>query len=335
METLIVKKGEELHEIPTEIIGNQQTLQTINLSNNYLLEFSNLQLPNLNVLLLQNNLLSELSEDQIKNMINIKKLDLSINKLTTIQSFHYFTSLTRIDLSRNKLISISPLCSIQSLESLSLSVNLLSEIPIEISQLKRLTTFEIDHNQLKTFPIHICECPIERIDISGNEIECFPIEITKLTTVKEMFVRNNQLSLLPKELSELTALTLFDCDHNPIQQIDWKESNSIHELLLGNVQLQSVSFISFPSLKKLIIRGNQLNEIDLHLNLIQQIQRNENSQLDTENTIETDDQNNENETVEIQIEDCQLQQIKSIGKCHFISFQNNKLTTLPSFPKTM
>ena len=56
-ETLLVQKGEELHEIPIEIEQYKQTLQTINLANNYLVEFACGELPNINVLILQNNLI--------------------------------------------------------------------------------------------------------------------------------------------------------------------------------------------------------------------------------------------------------------------------------------
>ena len=262
--TTIVLKGKQLHSFPNEIEENKQTIKTINLSHNLIRQIPQIELKQLNVLLLQNNLIEIINETQAKNMNKLKKIDLSQNKMISIDSFQFFTSLTKIDVSRNSIRCIDALCEIESLELISLSVNCIDSIPIQFSKLHRLKTIEIDHNKFSSFPLVLCSIDtLESINISGNKIKTIPNEITQLYNLNELIIQWNEITVIPQVLSELKSLMIFDCEHNPIQKMEWTESSSLQQLILGNVELTSLSLSLFPSLFKINIIGDNLNEIEL------------------------------------------------------------------------
>ena len=91
----------------------------------------------------------------------------------------------------------------QNLDSLYLSGLGISDLPIEIRELKNLTYLNLEDNRLSDLPNWIGELEnIESLKIDNNNISIIPDELGNLKKLSFFHFRNNNLSRLPNTMKD-------------------------------------------------------------------------------------------------------------------------------------
>ena len=132
----------------------------------------------------------------ICGLTNLEELELPENDIQEIPlEIRQLVNLKKLCLDHNRISSIpEELClHLTSLEILSVSFNALTDIPVCISKLQKLTTLELAYNQLQELPV----------------------EISNITTLTNLTIGFNQLTSLPREFENLCNLTCLSTTGNP------------------------------------------------------------------------------------------------------------------------
>lgn len=122
------------------------------------------------------------------------------------------TNLKELNVSFNHLKSIPPeLGDCENLEKLDCSGNLeLTELPFELSNLKRVIFVDISANKFSSVPICVLRMSnLQWLDISNNSLNDLPQDIDRLEELQTFLLYKNKLTYLPYELLNLKKLTLL------------------------------------------------------------------------------------------------------------------------------
>jgi len=116
-------------------------------------------------------LMKDLKEipDSVFELVNLKTLNLSCNRLTEIPiEINKLVNLNMLNLSCNKLMEISNISGLVNLETLYLGHNELTTVP-DISGLANLKTLCLDCNELTSIPRELCDMKnLEYVELSYN-----------------------------------------------------------------------------------------------------------------------------------------------------------------------
>ncbi|QUC16393.1 uncharacterized protein UV8b_00634 [Ustilaginoidea virens] len=103
------------------------------------------------------------------------------------------------------------------LERLALSHNQLSTLPSRFSECTSLRYLNIRGNQIKEFPLALCDLKsLEILDLGRNQLRILPHDIAKLTSLKVLSVPKNQIRELPMCLADMGSLQVLKFEGNPI-----------------------------------------------------------------------------------------------------------------------
>lgn len=223
----------------------------------------------------------------ILNLTNLKKLDLSANKISgNVPSLNSLVSLTYLNLSENSLSgdasSIIQSSSLQSLllgknnltlsstsflsgltnvENLDLAQFNLTKIPTEISTLSHLKSLNLSNNAITYFSALNGMSSLQEINISNNNLSALPSEITSLTPLKSLNVSNNNISQFTN-LQNLQNLEWLSLENNALVNIPAEISNLqnlIHlNLSRNNIASGFSSIINLPNLEQLWLNHNKI-----------------------------------------------------------------------------
>ena len=142
-------------------IGKLKHLSTLTLTANNLL-----QVPN-----------------QLKNLENLRHLNLSYNQLKTLPD----------DLFLN----------LNHLETLNLANNNLEELPkFSEENNSKLAIINLSHNQLQSLPDFPQLENLSQIDLSSNQFQVFPDTLLHLNSLKVIIIDSNQLNEIPPQISQ-------------------------------------------------------------------------------------------------------------------------------------
>ncbi len=198
---------------------------------------------NLEKLYVGNNLISESVQiEPIKDLYNLKVLDLSRNQLTEIPEFLFeMKGLTSLNLSDNRINKIKGFGKGSVLEELYLENNEITTLP-DITPLGKITT----------------------LSISGNKLESFPEEAAKLSTLTALAVANNNLTTLP-DFSGYTNLTVINLEGNNLTSFP-TGMGSLENLVQLDISDNHISQIpediySLKNLSALFMSFNELTTI--------------------------------------------------------------------------
>lgn len=143
---------------------------------------------------------------EIGNLINLRKLRLSMNNLTDnglkwegLISLKFLTTLV---LNCNWLTHVPPgIGLLTCLKQLNLSHNNIVHLPEEIGQLRRLEILWMNNNRLRTLPSTVGDCcSLLEADFSSNLLGELPSTLGNLTNIKILQLANNGLKSFPPEI---------------------------------------------------------------------------------------------------------------------------------------
>ena len=206
------------------------------------------------------------------------------------------------------MISINGKMVNKDIKKLDLSNNKLTQLPVDILQLTRLTTLNLSYNQLTHLPVEIGQLTqLTTFNVSNNKLTILPVELWQLTRLAELYLSNTNLIQLPVEIGQLTLLTTLDLSGNNLTHlpVDIGHLTLLTSLYLTNNKLTHLP-VEIGHLTQLTTLHLSDNMIENILNPIIQrlIQRIENIRRQPNgNTIYTDTQNVHSSSIQQSIRD--------------------------------
>ncbi|KAG8596003.1 hypothetical protein GDO81_001702 [Engystomops pustulosus] len=160
-------------------------------------------------------------------------------------------NLRELNLSFNNLKNIPPeLGDCENLLKLDLSGNLeLSELPFELSNLKKVTFVDLSANKFSSVPICVLRMSnLQWLDISSNNLKDLPQDIDRLEGLETLLMQKNAMTYLPIELANLSNLKLLVVSGDNLVEIP--------SALVENPSLKYVKLLDNP------IEGNERIDIE-------------------------------------------------------------------------
>ncbi|CAF3925674.1 unnamed protein product [Rotaria sordida] len=166
-------------------------------------------------------IIESLSED-IGKLINLSTLTLTSNKLRCLpDQMKNLENLRHLDLSNNQLNQLNKdlFLKLNHLETLNLSNNLLEDLPpFSPENNKKIAIINLSNNQLQTLPDFPQQLEnLSQIDLSSNQFEHFPDTLLQLNSLKIIIMDSNQLTNIPSQLSQLHRLKEIRFKSNPLK----------------------------------------------------------------------------------------------------------------------
>jgi len=236
------------------------------------------RLSNLRVLILADNLLSELPPF-IGQLSNLQFLSLSHNQLSKIPaSIGQLHQLQILSLANNTLRNIpTEIGELKSLQFLDLPNNLLQKLPTSLSKLKELQFLDLANNHLKNIPNHLTQLiRLHVLTLANNHIEKIPAHIGQLKELQVLSFAGNKLQRLPTYFGQLQELKVLSLANNRLAKVPTclAELQYLRFLYLANNQLKEIpSQIAFlQNLHFLYLGYNQLQHFPLGITHLSKLQ---------------------------------------------------------------
>ncbi|CAL4929757.1 unnamed protein product [Urochloa decumbens] len=228
---IVALRDARLKEVPNEVLQVGNSLRTLDLTNNKLVEIP----------------------QEVGGLVNMQRLVLAGNLIENIPAnIGYLRNLKILTLDRNR-ISILPeeLGSLSNLQQLSISHNSLLRLPKSVGDLRNMSILNVSDNKLKELPESIGGCnSLEELQANGNLIEDVPSSICNLVCLKSLSLNGNKIRQLPQNiLKDCTALQNISLHDNPITMDQFQQVSCMKHLqfscTVANLVLIGDTFI-FP-----------------------------------------------------------------------------------------
>jgi Leucine-rich repeat (LRR) protein len=235
--------------------------------------------PALEVLKLRQTNLQKLDQVNLKNMINLKYLDLSYNKLSFISqdSFEFNLNLEYLDLSSNCLYEFSIV--LNKLKYLNLDNNHINSTNEILKDYYSIEIFKVANNRLEMYP------SFEMSQIKSEYVETF----------LEYHLNQNQISEINYFSFIFGKLLLANFDSNQISSIEtdaFLNCRSLESLSIAQNRLRNLTENNFHFLFSLIHLNLSFNEINfiepktfMNLNKLKSLDLNYNKLISIENDL--------------------------------------------------
>ncbi|KAI8141949.1 hypothetical protein BJV82DRAFT_616549 [Fennellomyces sp. T-0311] len=92
--------------------------------------------------------------------------------------------------------------------------NLLTSVPDQIADMRRLEELDLSHNRLRSLPGNMYIPTLMHLNVSDNQLGTIPKSIAQCSRLRTLNVSKNHLATLPADLVQLTQLELFDLSEN-------------------------------------------------------------------------------------------------------------------------
>ena len=230
-----------------------------------------------------------LDTDKLGLFTNYKKLDLSNNKLTTLDNLNGMTELTQLTLtnnyitledeksqeilsnmsnlsylafSNNKLTNINAINNLKKLNYLSLTGNNKIDLKQIEDIISNLDTFQVSTESLKT----IVNCDIRKItklNLNGSNLTELP-NLSIFTSLRTLFLNSNPITNFEviSDITSLQTLSLYNCNLHG-RMIDFSNLTNLTYL---NLNSNSLWTEDLENLK--VLKNNTNLSIDLSNNSI-------------------------------------------------------------------
>lgn len=235
--------------------------------------------PELDLLSLQSNFLTNIERKMFKGLGKLRNLYLQANKISQIESdaFNDLTSLVNIILSQNLLTDLSHnlFGSLRSLETLDLSINLIERLHPDIfSNLTSLKVLDLAYNPLKSigdgylrFLTNVNRINIDYMEISQLSTGSF----SNLSSLQILTMQGNFLTgMATGTLNDLKGLNTLSINRNLVEDIctflhNMSNLTSVRTLYFRSNRIDKISsdcFSTLPNLVSLYMDGNLIDNID-------------------------------------------------------------------------
>ncbi|MBL0265422.1 MAG: leucine-rich repeat domain-containing protein [Leptospiraceae bacterium] len=270
-------------------IGNLVNLEKLDLHNNKIqkIPHSISKLKSLSFLELGKNDLEEIPDeiadiDSLKDLLlyynNIKKmperniknlsfLNLNGNQLVDIpKGVFTYTSLTTLSLNFNDIKNIPvDIVNLKNLTSLALYNNKLEDLPY-VNKLEKLDSLFLDGNHLTKIPDSVTQCKcLVLLSLSGNHIDEIPESLVKLKKLTYLALNDNKIVSIPENIGELTHLSYLNLSKNKIKTIpeSIEELKRLENLHLNNNLIKAIpeGIAKLSNLSFLSLTSNELTEL--------------------------------------------------------------------------
>ena len=249
LETLEIRETKLKDVSPIERLENLTSLDLIQNQIEFLPEnIGNLQKIE-NLVFVYNNIKNI---EPLKPLINLKELFFHYNRVEDISPVKDLVNLTRLGAQGNQIKDISAVTDLVNLTYLGFDENQINEIPAEITNLKKLQTFELTYNNISNLP-----------------------ELKGLDSLVEMYIGSNDLN--DEDLMRLDDLETVQILHVPLcKKITkvpiMKNLKSLKELYLNYNSITDLSGFadneSFPALRRLDVGSNKIENVEAFRNRI-------------------------------------------------------------------
>lgn len=198
----------------TDYFSKLQGLEVFYLSGNSLTSFSFLNDDLKSIDLRQNQLASMPS---IKSK-NLKKVDLSGNKLTKLELSFLSKTISELDVHNNKIKKVTidnfrQFVENSDLTTINLESNDLPEFPNDLLHLRKLTTLNLSHNKIRTWNYIAHYSNLSELNLSYNWLSAFPHDFkTSMYQLKKLDISNNLFSTIKINHKYLTSLSIQNND---------------------------------------------------------------------------------------------------------------------------
>ncbi|KAA0189524.1 hypothetical protein FBUS_08779, partial [Fasciolopsis buskii] len=220
---------------------------------------------------------------------NLKKLDVSCNKLKELNFISSNKALNTLIVYDNELFDLNDVSQISNLITLHAQYNRIKNIDTCFYNLSQLTDLRLDDNELESVDTKaLSQCKaLNNIDLSYNMLDCvdFLSELPNLVTVNlshnrlksigplarcpklnELDASNNLLTDLGLEIEGFDHLERLNLSNNKIARVstDIRPHNSLNALFLNGNQLDELMNLHryFPNLDVLEIASNKFMILD-------------------------------------------------------------------------
>ncbi|EKS8444446.1 leucine-rich repeat domain-containing protein [Listeria monocytogenes] len=192
-----------------------------------------MNLLNLKNLFLFNAGISDLSPFTNANLPNLEVLDLSGNQISDITPLSNLTNLSSLYLNNNQISDISPLSNLTDLVDLTLQGNQISDIS-SLSNLTDLVDLTLQGNQISDISSLANLTNLKNLYLNNNQISDIS-PLSNLTNLKNLYLNNNQISDI-SPLSNLTNLRWLGLEDQKISasKVKWNDPLSVTNAIKDN-----------------------------------------------------------------------------------------------------
>ncbi|EFN74858.1 Leucine-rich repeats and immunoglobulin-like domains protein 3 [Camponotus floridanus] len=233
----------------------------ISCSNLQLIEAPNGLPPWTEILELKNNNIANLEFDSLHHLTQLKKLDVSANKLE--DNFTIALSdvgqLRELKVNKNHLTQVPDLVFVKNITHLTLSHNLITSINgSALLSLKHLQYLDLSGNKISVLQKGAFLAPNQLVNLNLNANNIRIIEngsLDNLTLLEELRLNKNNLTQLKDLFTNLGKLRKLEVNKNNLQQIhglSLKNLKSLEELHLKRNRIDMLDDGAFWPLKTLI-----------------------------------------------------------------------------------
>lgn len=222
---------------------------------------------------MSHNVVEKFHPQTFYNLTKLEVIDFTNNRIRAIDKMAFINqkNLKYVFLDGNRLLTIDSYIfhSCETLESVLLNDNYLDQLNLHLRN-NHLTHLYAMNNRIKKFHLDADNKDFEDhnfyIELRNNKIQKFYVSTRLRPTY--LSLAHNSLTFIGN-ITELTTLTYLDLSHN---QLDHSISNvfenltKLQELYLSNVGtnvLDDVQFVSQTNMKRLVMSGNEMNDIEI------------------------------------------------------------------------
>lgn len=224
----------------------------------------------LNELILAKKGFQEIESDAFVNSKNLKKIDLSFNRIKSIPKnvFEPLENIEYIDLSDNDLLSIPNDLNRNSLKILIFGKNGLKEIPKFINEFNNLEKLDLSNNNLKHLPKDVLNSNLKTLILASNQINSIEYgTFSQLNQIEHVVMTNNFIEQLPKDFFK-ESIRILELGSNKIKELpqgSLKEMKNLKKLDLSenrNFQIQNEQLpISLKDIRLKKVDMTELSEV--------------------------------------------------------------------------
>lgn len=153
------------------------------------------------------------------------------------------------------------------LERLWISHNNLSDLPMQMNQLKNLKQLFLHYNAFVSVPQCIFEMSsLEMLWMSSNELKEIPPEISKLRSLRQVHFEHNNLEHFQEALCDLPSLEVLYLNHNQLVSISANISqvaNTLRRLYLNHNKIAMIpeTICTLQKLELLYLHNNNISSV--------------------------------------------------------------------------